>query len=160
MKLPVSNSLELTVDEMTISGDGLVALDGALLHHGNEDAGEEDERVLEKVIGLVKAACVPCVPGGVELGDGEAVRPVGQLAEVLAGLVLGGVADEPVVLVGAEGKVVDHEEHAHGVGVGGEAEDDLAELEGGAVAGARGDVGEVAEERDEEGSNDGKNICT
>ena len=151
MKLPVSNSLKLTVDELSIPGDGLVALDGALLHHGDEHAGEEDQRVLQEVIGLGEVA-VPRVPRGVELCDGEAVGPVGELAEVLPGLVLRGVADQPVVLVGAEGEVVDHEEHADGVGVGGEAEDDPAELEGGAVAGARGDVGEVAEERDEQGS--------
>ena len=128
----------------------LVCLNGTFVQERQKDAREVDQCCLQKLVrfGIVLVPLVRYV----EVGHGDAVGPVGQLGQVPLLLPLREEFGEPVVLLGADGIEVDHEEDSDGVVVGVQAEDQLAELEGCAVAGAGTHKVQVPEESDEKGS--------
>ena len=88
--------------------DAVIGLNGALFQHGYEHIGEHEQGLLQVLIRTLQAGRVRFWV--VEMSQGDGVRHVGQLRQVLGRFVAAEEVDEPGEFLRFDGVEVDHED--------------------------------------------------
>ena len=140
--------------------DAVIGLDGALLQHGYEHAGEHEQGPLQVLIRTLQTAgrsLRGSLRGSlrsrvVEVGQGDGVGHVGQLRQVLTRLVAVEEVDEPAELPGSDGVKVHHEDHGQRIRLHVQRVENFAQLQRRPVAATLADAHQMLEDRQKQSS--------